>query len=88
MADTVLLQVRISSALVKRIDELCNEGLFRNRSEALSDAIRLLLAKYSRTTPEARATALYLSGRLSKVGNPEDLVFGHGAGRVELDEDQ
>jgi len=88
MADTVLLQVRISSALVRRIDELCNEGLFRNRSEAISDAIRLLLAKYSKTSPEARATALYLSGRLGRVGNPEDLVFTPGASRIELEEDK
>jgi len=71
----VLLQVRISSALVRRIDELCQEGLFRNRSEAVSDAIRMLLARYSHTSPEARATALYLSGRLEKFGNPEETVF-------------
>ena len=41
-ADTLLLQVRVSSALVKRIDMLCNEVLFRNRSEAISDTIRML----------------------------------------------
>jgi Arc/MetJ-type ribon-helix-helix transcriptional regulator len=75
MADTVLLQVRVSSALVRKIDELCSEGIFRNRSEAVSDAIRMLIARYSKTSPEARTTALYLSGRLNRAGNPEDLVF-------------
>jgi Arc/MetJ-type ribon-helix-helix transcriptional regulator len=88
MADTVLLQVRVSSALVKRIDELCNEGLFRNRSEAISDAIRMLLARYSRTSPEARATALYLSGRLTRTGNPEDLIFTPSPARVEVDDEE
>ena len=75
MADTILLQVRVSASLVRRIDELCDEGIFRNRSEAISDAIRMLLARYSRTSPESRATALYLGGRLPKSGSPEDLVF-------------
>jgi Arc/MetJ-type ribon-helix-helix transcriptional regulator len=86
MANMVLLQVRISSALVRRIDELCQEGLFRNRSEAVSDAIRMLLARYSHTSPEARATALYLGGRLGRAGNPEDIVFRaeeRGAGVLE-----
>ncbi|MEM4334103.1 MAG: ribbon-helix-helix domain-containing protein, partial [Nitrososphaerota archaeon] len=86
--DTVLLQVRISSALVRRIDELCNEGLFRNRGEAISDAIRMLLARYSKTSPDARATALYLRGRLSKTGNLEDLIFTPGTAKVEVDEEQ
>lgn len=75
MSDTVLLQVRISAALVRRIDELCSEGIFRNRSEAVTDAIRMLVQRYSRTSPEARATALYLGGRLSKSESPEELIF-------------
>jgi hypothetical protein len=71
---------------LRRIDELCQEGLFRNRSEAVSDAIRMLLARYSHTSPEARATALYLGGRLGRAGNPEDIVFRaeeRGAGVLE-----
>ncbi|MCS7146014.1 MAG: ribbon-helix-helix domain-containing protein [Nitrososphaerota archaeon] len=88
MADTVLLQVRVSSTLVRRIDELCSEGLYRNRSEAISDAIRMLLAKYSRTSPEARATALYLSGRLSRTGNPEELIFTPSTGRPHIEDDE
>ncbi len=87
MADTVLLQVRVSSTLVKRIDELCQEGIFRNRSEAISDAIRMLLSRYSHASPEARATALYLGGRLGRAGNPEEIVFQVGArGQVSVEE--
>lgn len=75
MADTVLLQVRVSSTLLKQIDELCDEGIYRNRSEVISEAIRLLLARYSRRSIESRATAMYLSGKLPKTGNPEERVF-------------
>ncbi len=46
MADTVLLQFMISAALVMKIDELCSEGLFKNRSEAVTDAIRMLIQRY------------------------------------------
>lgn len=85
MTETVLLQVRISAALLKKIDELCNEGLFRNRSEAVTDAIRMLIQRYSRTSPEARATALYLGGRLSKTETPEDIVFKTPQKNLDLD---
>lgn len=87
MSDTVLLQVRVSAALVRKIDELCNEGLFRNRSEAVTDAIRMLLQRYSRTSPEARATALYLGGRLSKTEAPEELIFKSSGKSEDLDEE-
>jgi len=87
MTDTVLLQVRVSAALVKKIDELCSEGLFRNRSEAVTDAIRMLIQRYSRTSPEARATALYLGGRLSRIETPEDMVFSGVKDRTGIDEE-
>ncbi|MEM1518393.1 MAG: ribbon-helix-helix domain-containing protein [Nitrososphaerota archaeon] len=87
MSDTVLLQVRISAALVRRIDELCSEGIFRNRSEAVTDAIRMLVQRYSRTSPEARATALYLGGRLSKTEAPEELIFEGSRKNLNLEEE-
>ncbi|MCS7142200.1 MAG: ribbon-helix-helix domain-containing protein [Aigarchaeota archaeon] len=75
MADTVLLQVRVSAMLVKRIDELCRDGIFRNRGEVVSEALRNLILRYTRASSEARMTAMYLSGRLHKGVNPETLVF-------------
>ena len=87
MADTVLLQVMIGAPLVKKIDELCSEGLFKNRSEAVTDAIRMLIQRYSRTSPEARATALYLGGRLSRTETPEDFVFTSPQESINVDEE-
>jgi Arc/MetJ-type ribon-helix-helix transcriptional regulator len=87
MEDTVLLHMRVSAALIKKIDELCSEGLFKNLSEAVTDAIRMLIQRYSRTSLEARATALYLGGRLSETETPEDLVFTSPQGGINLDEE-
>lgn len=75
LVDTVLLQVRVSATLLKKIDELCQEGIFKNRSEVVSEAIRSLIVRYSRVSREAKLTALYLSGRLPKGESPDDLVF-------------
>jgi len=42
--------------------------------------------RFSRTSPEGRATALYLGGRLQKSGSPVDLVFRAAKGRAEASE--
>jgi len=84
LTDTVLLQVRVSAALLRRVDELCAEGLFKNRSDAVNDALRYLVLRYSRTSPEGRATALYLGGRLPRSGSPTELVFKASRRREEV----
>ncbi|MDL5503517.1 MAG: ribbon-helix-helix domain-containing protein, partial [Candidatus Methanoperedens sp.] len=42
------VQVKISTAslLIDKIDKIVEEGYFQNRSEALNEAIRLLIKKY------------------------------------------
>jgi Arc/MetJ-type ribon-helix-helix transcriptional regulator len=42
------VQVKISTAslLIDKIDEIVEEGYFQNRTEALNEAIRLLIKKY------------------------------------------
>jgi Arc/MetJ-type ribon-helix-helix transcriptional regulator len=77
LTDTVLLQVRVNAALLRKVDELCAEGLFKNRSDAVNDALRYLVLRYSRTSPE---------GRLQKSGSPVDLVFRAAKGRAEASE--
>jgi Arc/MetJ-type ribon-helix-helix transcriptional regulator len=86
LTDTVLLQVRVNATLLRKVDELCAEGLFKNRSDAVNDALRYLVMRYSRTSPEGRATALYLGGRLQKSGSPVELVFRAAKGRTEVGE--
>ncbi|MCS7094709.1 MAG: ribbon-helix-helix domain-containing protein [Thaumarchaeota archaeon] len=75
MTDTVLLQVRVSASLLRRVDELCAEGLFKNRSDAVNDALRYLVLRYSRTSPEGKLTSLYLGGRLARSGSPSGMIF-------------
>ena len=42
------VQVKISTAslLIDKIDQIVKEGYFQNRTEALNEAIRLLIKKY------------------------------------------
>lgn len=42
------VQVKISTAslLIEKIDKIVEEGYFQNRTEALNEAIRLLIKKY------------------------------------------
>jgi len=71
LTDTVLLQVRVNAALLRKVDELCAEGLFKNRSDAVNDALRYLVLRYSRTSlregdralPRREAPEVRIAGR-------------------------
>lgn len=43
---SVQLNVRTSETLLKEIDETVKEGLYKNRSEAVNEALKLLLRQY------------------------------------------
>ena len=40
------IYVETSSYLMEEIDEMVNEGYYQNRTEAVNDAIRILLKQY------------------------------------------
>jgi len=42
------LHVRLPENLVRLLDELVAEGVFKDRTEAIREAVRLLLAKYGK----------------------------------------
>jgi len=40
------LNIRTSKTLIEELDALVNHGIFRNRTEAVNEGIRLLIRKY------------------------------------------
>ena len=63
--ETILLQVRIPSGLVRMMDELRRKGLYRSRSEIVMDGIRQIIERYLVRGKEANSLALYLRGKLA-----------------------
>ncbi|MEM2926631.1 MAG: ribbon-helix-helix domain-containing protein [Candidatus Bathyarchaeia archaeon] len=82
MAKKVVVQVRLPAGLVEKLDMLTEQGLYRDRTEAITDGIRHLIEKYSKEDPVSRMVSLYLMGKLSRnasidevdvVNEPEDV---------------
>lgn len=74
---TVLVQARLSERLVRELDKLVEEGYYRNRTEALEDAIRHLIERMRGLSGIGIIVAQYLSSRrLTKDVDPLDLVYG------------
>jgi len=42
------VSVRMSEKLEKRIEDLVEEGLFKNKTEAIQEGVRTLLLKYEK----------------------------------------
>jgi len=55
---SVQINVRTSEALVKKIDAAVKEGLYRNRSDAVNQALLLLSRQYEMGLIEKRMKAL------------------------------
>ena len=73
MQKSKLLQVRLSEELLEKLDELVRLGLFKSRSEAVSEALRRLILEYSAVTDDLSMTvALYMLGRLERNLGPGD----------------
>jgi len=69
------VQVKISttSLLIDKIDKIVEEGYFRNRTEALNEAIRLLIKKYQLAKIKTRIETIREDTekypQLSRIGN-------------------
>lgn len=61
--------------LSEKIDELVRKGLFRSRSEVVTEALRRLFLEYSAAKDDISLTvALYFSGRLERNLGPGDII--------------
>lgn len=68
------------ASLVEKLDGLTEQGLYRDRAEAITDGIRHLIDRYSSRDAVSRMISLYLMGKLPRnssidevgvVDNPE-----------------
>lgn len=76
------VQVKISTAslLIDKIDKIVEEGYFQNRTEALNEAIRLLIKKYQLAKIKTRIETIRedtekypgLSGIVESMHSEED----------------
>ena len=94
--DRVLIQVRLPTTLVAELDRLLKEGYYRDRTEAIADAIRHLIERFDRLDRVGRLVRLYLMNKLPKdssimdiggVENPEKIrnVLKERYGTDEID---
>jgi Arc/MetJ-type ribon-helix-helix transcriptional regulator len=75
------LNVRTSPTLIEELDMLVNRGIFRNRTEAVNEGIRLLIRRYKamRIAEKIDKIALGKKGResltkvLSEIRKDEDI---------------
>jgi Arc/MetJ-type ribon-helix-helix transcriptional regulator len=51
---SVQVNIRTTKFLANEIDRIVNEGYFRSRSEALNEAIRILIRKYQLAKLESK----------------------------------
>jgi Arc/MetJ-type ribon-helix-helix transcriptional regulator len=58
-AVTTMISVKIPVALVDGIDRLIQAGLFQSRSDALREAIRMLLVKYGEVALKREPRQVY-----------------------------
>jgi Arc/MetJ-type ribon-helix-helix transcriptional regulator len=73
MGKKVVIQVRLPSGLVEKLDQLTELGLYRDRTEAITDSIRHLLDKYLREDPLSRMVNLYLMGKLPRNASIDEV---------------
>lgn len=73
MGKKVVVQVRLPAALVEKLDQLTEQGLYRDRTEAIADSIRHLIEKYFREDPLSRMISLYLMGKLQRNASIEEV---------------
>ncbi len=55
---SVQLNVRTTPVLVEEIDRVVHKGYFRNRTEAVNEALRLLIRRYQLEVVEKRMQTL------------------------------
>ena len=76
MGKTVLIQARLPEKLVRDLDKLVKNGYYKNRTDAIEDAIRLLLERRLKLGVIGRLVGLYLSGKIvRKKVDPLEIVI-------------
>jgi len=73
MAKKVVVQVRLPAGLVEKLDTLTEQGLYRDRTEAITDGIRHLVDRYLGGDAVSRMISLYLAGKLPRNASIDDL---------------
>lgn len=73
MAKKLVVQVRLPAGLVEKLDKLTEQGLYRDRTEAITDGIRHLVDRYLGRDAVSRMVSLYLASRLSRNASIDDL---------------
>ena len=73
MTKKVVVQVRLPSALVERLDMLTEQGLYGDRTEAITDGVRHLIEMYSNKDPMSRMVSLYLMGKLPRNASVDEV---------------
>lgn len=66
MTRKTVVQARLPSTLVERLDKLTKTGYYSDRTEAIADAIRHLLDSYAGTDEIARVVRLHELGKLPR----------------------
>ncbi|MHC1601072.1 MAG: ribbon-helix-helix domain-containing protein [Candidatus Nezhaarchaeales archaeon] len=75
-----MFQARLPEVLVRELDELVERGLYRNRTEALEDAIRHLIERMKGLSDTGFLVSKYLNGKLPpRDVDPLKMVYGDDA---------
>ena len=78
MASTQL-NVRTSATLINELDSLVNHGLFRNRTEAVNEGIRLVIRRYK---------AMKIADKIDKIAKKKKGKKSLTEALVELREEE
>ena len=82
---SVLVQARLSEVLVRELDKLVERGLYRNRTEALEDAIRHLIERMKSLSDIGFLVSRYLNGKLPPQDvDPLKMVYGDEVARRRM----
>jgi len=73
MARKVVVQVRLPASLVEKLDMLTEQGLYRDRTEAITDSVRHLIDKYSKGDVVSRMVSLYLMGKIPRNASIDEV---------------
>lgn len=69
------VQFRLSSYLLSQLDKLCENGVYKTRSEAITDAIRHLLERYAFEDEISMLTSKYLSNQVEKARTLDEMTI-------------
>jgi len=71
--DSVQVNIRTPAELARDLDALIGDGIFRNRTEAVNEGIRLVVRK--RRLEALMGRMIASRSRKKKVGRTEDIIM-------------